>query len=127
LTSSERLKALVKVAGGVYRSGRSDSAPQMRSTKLGKATMAEAHAVEAQADDEVYEPPVMPHVDYPDRMDSVHPSLEVPPDCDGDGEQLMDRCDPVFQRGLALARDIAEQTMTHGRRRLERGVTKPST
>jgi len=127
LTSSERLKALVKVAGGVYRSGRSDSAPQMRSTKLGKATMAEAHAVEAQADDDVYEPPVMPHVDYPDRMDSVHPSLEVPPDCDGDSEQLMDRCDPVFQRGLALARDIAEQTMTHGRRRLERGVTKPST
>ena len=120
LTSSERLRALVQVAGGVYRTGRSESAPQTRSTKLGKATMAEAHAVET--DDGVYEPPVMPHIQYPDRMDIEHPSLTVPPDCDGDHEELMDRRDPVFQRGLAMARDIAERTMMHGRRRLETGA-----
>ena len=119
LASSERLRALVQVAGGVYRGGRSESAPQTRSSKLGKATMAEAHAVET--DDGIHEPPVMPHIQYPERMDAEHPPLTVPPDTDGDYEQLMDRRDPVFQRGLAVARDIAEKTLIHGRRRLETG------
>ena len=118
LTSRERLSALVRIAGGVYRSGRSDSAPQTRSTKLGKATMAEAHTMEVA--DGLEEPPIMPHLYGTDRMNAEHPPLTAPPDVDGDQERLMDQCDPVFQHGIALARDIAERTITHGRRRLEK-------
>ena len=90
---------------------------------MGKATMAEAHALETVVEHGTSgadEPPVMPHLYSRDRMDSEHPPLTAPSDEDGDQERLMDQCDRVFQHGMALARDIAERTMTQGRRRLER-------
>ena len=34
-------------------------------------------------------------------MDQVHPPLQVPADGDDAQEDLMGRCDPVFQQGLA--------------------------
>ncbi len=71
--------------------------------------------------DGIEEPPVMPHLYGSDRMDAAHPPLSAPQDDDGDQERLMDQCDPVFQHGMALAREIAERTLTHGRRRLEKG------
>jgi hypothetical protein len=81
--------------------------------------MAEAHALEPV--DGLLEAPVMPHIEYPQDMDRLHPPLRVPPGTDGNDEQQMDYNDPVFQHGLELARAIAETTMTQGRRRIERG------
>ena len=123
LASREKLNALVHIAGCAYRSGRSDSAPQTRTTKLGKATMAEAHALETVVEHGTSgadEPPVMPHLYSREQMDAEYPPLTAPSDEDGDQERLMDQCDRVFQHGMALARDIAERTMTQGRRRLDR-------
>ena len=80
--------------------------------------MAEAHNIEVTNDLE--EPPIMPHLYDKDRMDAEHPPLTAAPDEDDDQERLMDQCDPVFQHGMALARDIVERTITHGRRRLEK-------
>ena len=119
LTSRERLNALVRKAGGVFRSGRAEAAPQTRTGKAAQTTMAEAHAIEPS--DCFDYTPVMPHTDYPDEMDELHPPLTVPEDVDDSTEQLMDYHDLVFQKGLAIAREIAEATMVHGRRRVERG------
>jgi len=119
LASRERLNALVRKAGGVFRSGRAEAAPQTRTGKTAKTTMAEAHVVE-QGECVDYTP-IMPHIDYPDDMDRLHPSLVVPEDVDDAGETLMDLNDVIFQKGLAIARGIAEATLVHGRRRLERG------
>ena len=47
--------------------------------------------------------------------------MVVPEDVDDSTEKLMDLNDVVFQKGLAIAREIAEATMVHGRRRVERG------
>jgi hypothetical protein len=118
LASRERLNALVRTAGCVFRSGRADSAPQTRTTKGGKATMAEAHAMELT--EGIENLPVMPHIQYPETMDTVHPPLTVPKDLDNDQEKLMDLNDVIFQKGLAMAREIAQATIEHGRRRIER-------
>ena len=128
LASREKLQALIQIAGCTYRSGRSGSAPQTRTTKVGKATMAEAHALvehgtsgaDGHDTSDSSEPPVMPHLYAKDRMDAEHPPLTAPPDEDDAHERLMDQCDHVFQHGMTLAQDIAEKTMTQGRRRLER-------
>ena len=109
----------MRKAGGVFRSGRAEAAPQTRTGKVAKTTMAEAHAIEPSECTDY--PPVMPHTDYPDMMDALHPPLTVPEDVDDSSEQLMDYHDIVFQKGLAIAREIAEATMVHGRRRVERG------
>jgi hypothetical protein len=81
--------------------------------------MAEAHAVEAVED--MADRPIMPHLEYPERIDELHPPLRVPDEVDDTTEEVwMDQRDQVFQHGLALARAIAETTIVHGRRRLER-------
>jgi hypothetical protein len=80
--------------------------------------MAEAHAMELT--EGIENLPVMPHIQYPETMDAVHPPLTVPKDLDNDQEKLMDLNDVIFQKGLAMAREIAQATIEHGRRRIER-------
>ena len=58
-------------------------------------------------------------------MDRMHPSLTVPEDVDDTNEQLMDYHDVIFQKGLAIARVIAQDAIAHGRRRVERGEAEP--
>ena len=116
LLSRERLGALVRKAGCTYRTGRSEAAPQVRTTQLGKQTMAEAHAIEEY---DAEDAPIMPHIDCPKEIDVRYPPLQVPDEVPEVHERLMDLCDPVFQHGMSIARTIAEDTIVHGRRRVD--------
>jgi hypothetical protein len=78
--------------------------------------MAEANAIEEY---DAEDAPIMPHIDCPGEIDVRYPPLQVPDEQPEGHEKLMDLCDPVFQHGMSIARTIAEDTIVHGRRRVD--------
>jgi hypothetical protein len=114
LLSRERMGELVELVGCKYRGGRSEAAPQTRTTTLGKATLADAGLNQARCEE------TMPHLAFSGRdLDDRYPSLRAPDDIDDGSAELMDRNDVVFQAGRKEAEEIARRAMLHGRRRCE--------
>ncbi len=122
--SRKRMEMLVDIFGCQYLDGRAESAPQLRRGESMRTTMAQAseglgavQGDDGNEEDQEWLQPVMPHLAYShDEMDARHPRLQAPEE-----ENLEDFADDtgdaVFQRGLALAREIQQQAVEVGRKR----------
>ena len=118
--SRQRLLDLVNLFGCRYLGGRADSAPLTRKGGSARATLADAgRALDAEAVGHVGSgaAPSLPHMAYSsEELDKAYPPLEAPPE-EHLGDLEDDRADSTLQAGMQVAREIAENTRVHGRRR----------
>ncbi len=111
-----RMEMLVELHGCRYLEGRAESAPRMRKGASSKSTMANADATIGNIEPE----PIMPHTAHDhDALNKLFPKMEVPDEelLDDGQEEVTDGNDPVFQRGLQIARQIQEEMRRVGRTR----------
>ena len=130
--SRQRLESLITLYGCRYLEGRAESAPQVKQGATSRMTMAQAGDELDNVEDGRAEghgsgacdqhttchgsgAPFMPHTDLTrEELEERHPSLLAPED-----EQLYDLGDDlqdaVYQKGLALADEIRNETSLQGR------------
>ena len=110
MVTREKLAGLVKMLGCQYRGGRAESAPMMRTTSTGKATIAEADtgSLEVHA--------VMPHLEYDaNTLDEVHPPMDVHRDVEADHEDRWDTWDGIAERGNEIIQEVLDKMSREGR------------
>ena len=112
----ERMISLTRLFDCEFRSGRADSAPQVRLTESTKATLAELWAVD-DSGERVPTVPIMPHrIFSQEALDRLYPPLTVA-DAADDEEDVKD---PILERGMEIANELIDKTNLLGRRRVDK-------
>ncbi len=111
--SRQRMEKLVDLHGCRYMGGRAETAPLMREGASTRATMASESRDLAAVEPE----PRMPHNELGrDELDAAFPPMTAPEN-DLLDDLADDDNDAVYQKGLAIAKEITENMKAHGRRR----------
>jgi len=109
----ERLMGLAKLFEMEYRGGRAAPAPKTRVTAGTKATLGEG----VSAVGETHDGPIMPHRLYgEEELARRYPPLEAVAEAEED-EQLGDA---LLERGIEIAEQIVADTVSFGRRRVQK-------